>query len=125
MLLRGDQQVANNHIVQARMERLEIEPASSDASSTILAAWPDQMRAHQVAPASSSSIRMQPSTGKAALAVEEALVPGSSQQPNRISKDNFLEALIQPSVQTHIQVQLHANWPGALLSCVYVQLAGA
>ena len=87
------------------MERLEIEPASSDASSTILAAWPDQMREHQVAAASSSSVRMQPSTGKAALAVAEAhaIVPGS-QQPARMGKDSFLEALIQPSVATHIQV---------------------
>ncbi|CAK0787193.1 hypothetical protein CVIRNUC_010409 [Coccomyxa viridis] len=89
---------------EARMERLEIESASSDASSTILAAWPDQMREHQVAAASSSSVRMQPSTGKAALAVAEAhaIVPGS-QQPSRMGKDSFLEALIQPSVATHIQ----------------------
>ena len=98
---------------QARMERLEIEPASSDASSTILAAWPDQMTYHQVAAASSSSMRMQPSTGKAALAVAEAhaLVPGS-EQPSRMGKDTFWEALIQPSVQTHIQVQLHAAGSG-------------
>ena len=115
---------ANNRILQARMERLEIEPASSDASSTILAAWPDQMREHQVAAASSSSVRMQPSTGKAALAVAEAhaIVPGS-QQPARMGKDSFLEALIQPSVATHIQVQPHASWLGDLLSWLHIKLA--
>ena len=64
---------------------------------------------------------MQPSTGKAALAVAEAhaLIPGS-QQPSRMSKDTFLEALIQPSMQTHIQVQLVATWLGGLLSCGHV-----
>lgn len=90
------------------MERLEIESASSDASSKILASWPADLREHQPAPAfpaRGSHVNTQSSSGKAALSLaDNTAVDAPAQQYTKMGKGRVLEALIQPGMQAHIQV---------------------
>ncbi len=90
------------------MERLEIESASSDASSMILAAWPVDLRQDQAEPASpagTSDVSTQSRFGKAALPFADSAASASApQQSSRMGKQRLLEAVIQPGMQAHIQV---------------------
>ncbi|CAL5229415.1 g12736 [Coccomyxa viridis] len=89
------------------MERLEIESASSDASSMILAAWPVDLRQDQAEPASpagTSDVSTQSRFGKAALPFADSAASASApQQSSRMGKQRLLEAVIQPGMQAHIQ----------------------
>ena len=93
---------------QGRMERLEIESAASDASSKILASWPMDVRHDHLGPAlpaSSSDVSTQSSSGKAALPSTDRGAPVSTpQHSSKLGKQSFLEAVIQPGMQAHIQV---------------------
>ena len=95
-------------LLQGRMERLEIESASSDASSMILASWPVDLRQDQAGPASpagASDASPQSRSGKAALALTDSGASASPpQQSPRMGKQRLLEAVIQPGMQAHIQV---------------------
>ena len=97
------------------MERLEIESASSDASSKILASWPADLRERQLAPACparGSRVQTQSSSGKAALSLaDNTAVDAPVQQNTKMGRGRVLEALIQPGMQAHIQVTLNMQHP--------------
>ncbi len=90
------------------MERLEIESASSDASSMILASWPVDLRQDKPGPASpagASDVSTQSHSGKAALPFTDSGASASApQQSSRMGKQRLLEAFIEPGMQAHIQV---------------------
>ena len=90
------------------MERLEIESASSDASSKILASWPVDLRQDQpgpASPASATNANTQSSSGKAALIYTGSGASATApQQTSNMGKHRLLEAVIQPGMQAHIQV---------------------
>lgn len=91
------------------MERLEIESASSDASSKISAAWPAQMRERDASPASPADVSNK-STGKTALSGSSTHATyRGPQQSTSMGKERFLEAFIQPGMQAHIQVTHQAS----------------
>ena len=90
------------------MERLEIESASSDASSKIPASWPVDLRQDQQSPAlpaNASDANTQSSSGKAALMnTGSGTSASASQQSPKMGKHRLLEAVIEPGMQAHIQV---------------------
>ena len=95
------------------MERLEIESASSDASSKILASWPVDLRQEQPDPAlplSPSAVSSNSCSGKTALTFTDSGAPATSPQESpKMGKQQFLEAVIQPGMQAHIQVNVQLN----------------
>jgi len=95
------------------MERLEIESASSDASSKILASWPADLRERQpvpACPARGSHVNTQSSSGKAALSLADNTAV-DAQQYTKMGRGRVLEALIQPGMQAHIQVTFNMHHP--------------
>jgi len=104
------------------MERLEIESASSDASSKILASWPADLMERQPAPAcparGSPHVNTQSSSGKAALSLaDNTAVDAPAQRYTKMGKGRILEALIQTGMQAHIQVTFnmqHAVQPDTI-----------